>query len=344
MTTIKIKRGLKSALPTLQSGELAFATDSQEVFIGTPAAKNLRVNSTTSQSNPNLFPNGNFQTTNKMEKEGNISYALNESGYSYGYYFKSNKNTMTLTPPDAFYSGLLVIGPDMVAKRPELRYRIQTPRLLGATSQLGYLSTLTVTLSFSYVSMESIPIQFQCGMTDNLNSFTLPVSSGENKFYTTFFIPSTNLVATGVYDFDLTIFKAISDITKLFKIGDLKLEIGTEPTPFKSNPVDADYIVLRNQYDVYATTTRASKVTPTTLEFYGCLPRKNEYKRIIYSIVGEPVLYGLDGSIKDTSGGAWTVYSSGLNSNPGIRYTSPTNHGMTDAVAYFQVSTDLRPN
>lgn len=42
-TTIKIKRGLKLNLPTLNEGELAHCTDTNELFIGT-AQGNVRVN------------------------------------------------------------------------------------------------------------------------------------------------------------------------------------------------------------------------------------------------------------------------------------------------------------
>lgn len=41
MNTIKIKRGLKKTLPTLQDGELAFTTDTNELYIGTTTGNKL---------------------------------------------------------------------------------------------------------------------------------------------------------------------------------------------------------------------------------------------------------------------------------------------------------------
>lgn len=38
---IKIKRGLKAGLPNLEVGELGLATDTDEVFIGTPTGNKL---------------------------------------------------------------------------------------------------------------------------------------------------------------------------------------------------------------------------------------------------------------------------------------------------------------
>ena len=38
---IKIKRGLKAGLPNLEVGELGLATDTNEVFIGTPTGNEL---------------------------------------------------------------------------------------------------------------------------------------------------------------------------------------------------------------------------------------------------------------------------------------------------------------
>ena len=39
--TILIKRGLKTSVPTLDIGELGLATDTNEVFIGTPTGNKL---------------------------------------------------------------------------------------------------------------------------------------------------------------------------------------------------------------------------------------------------------------------------------------------------------------
>jgi hypothetical protein len=41
MATIKIKRGLKQDLPILQRGELGYATDTNELFIGVLAEPTL---------------------------------------------------------------------------------------------------------------------------------------------------------------------------------------------------------------------------------------------------------------------------------------------------------------
>jgi len=41
---LKVRRGLKADLPTLEQGELGFCTDTEEVYIGTGVA-NILINS-----------------------------------------------------------------------------------------------------------------------------------------------------------------------------------------------------------------------------------------------------------------------------------------------------------
>lgn len=71
--TIKIKRGLKTNLPSLELGELAYCTDTKELFIGTASGNEIVHADTSTQADVDNSANANFIKSLTFDDYGHVT-------------------------------------------------------------------------------------------------------------------------------------------------------------------------------------------------------------------------------------------------------------------------------
>lgn len=111
-TTIKIKRGLKNDLPLLEIGELAYCTDTNELFIGKFVSEGVTENILINEDLDEYITNASFNTTNgelTLTKSDNSTVIVDLDGRYLTSYVDTNdyvdqasfsNGTLTLTRTD----------------------------------------------------------------------------------------------------------------------------------------------------------------------------------------------------------------------------------------------------
>ena len=107
-TTIKIKRGLKNDLPLLEIGELAYCTDTNELFIGKFVSEGVTENILINEDLDEYITNASFNTTNgelTLTKSDNSTVIVDLDGR----YLKTYVDTNDYVDQASFSNGTLTL-------------------------------------------------------------------------------------------------------------------------------------------------------------------------------------------------------------------------------------------
>ncbi|MEG1010057.1 MAG: hypothetical protein RSF67_09655, partial [Clostridia bacterium] len=150
MSIIKLKRGARASLTTLNTGEAAFTIDTKELFIG-DGSNNINL----TPFNKNYLVNSNFQyplITSDIINYSSIFLQAYAKKYIYGNYFVSNS-----TPSNGTISIDLSTNSNGMCRFtcnnavPKIDYRLKLPRYKSGSNTYDYSSPLenkVLTLSF----------------------------------------------------------------------------------------------------------------------------------------------------------------------------------------------------
>lgn len=239
---IQLKRGNKVNLPTLDSGEIAYSIDTNELYVG-DGIKNYNC----STSNSNLVLNSNFvlPITNDNEKE---TIAANSKKYFMGNYYITNVNQATILKTYDGFIGIQTTGTFT------LEYKERTS-VKGSTPFNG----LPINISFDIVNNKTTPITFYTGFNNELKSTTM--SGGA-------FRASVNIEMKYLQNksYSLVIFSSVSQVIDI-RIGNIKIEQSKEETKDGSNHPYLTSSCLEMNYKMINGIYRATKITTNTIEF-----------------------------------------------------------------------------
>lgn len=263
VTTIKLKRGPKSNLGLLSSGEPAFTTDTKELFIGDGTTNNL-INSSTASTIGNFLTNGNFQVLDDVKlNTGNDVVVGGTSKWLYGPYIFQNYGVNDLTIKSSAVGVSEPEGMLSFASTQTTRFSIGYRHPLSYTG-LHSLTGKTVSLSFDYdIVGQPSPVNFTYGMGGATKSGTLPANS-RGRWSGSFVVTQTNPISNiEYYLFDMT--DTFNTAAYPVRFGNFKLELGNTATPFVPFPYLVDRAAVNVLYKRVSTVTRVSKVQANTL-------------------------------------------------------------------------------
>lgn len=334
---IQIKRGNTKDLPKLNLGEPAFSLDTKDLWIGN---KN---NNQKMQTRNNLIINGNFQVVS--EKFDTITDKLiiapGTSRYIYGNFYISNASNslgnITISRPD---SGFITI--DAANAQMSLEYREKLAEYFVISSNVySNIKTLLnqdMTLSFDYKNTAGSLSFLSGNAAGMLNNITIPNGNGNasNSF-------SMKYMTIGnVNEVRIVLLSTTQIGTYTITIGNIKLEQGTEKTPFFPNPMYADILAIEQVYKVYDTASRCLNgnigdtfIVYCPISFPNCF--KNSSIKITVNTIE---VYSLDG-IKQTG---FTISSSHrIDYNCILFQAKKTNNLLKEIYIIANFSVDLRP-
>lgn len=113
MSTIQVKRGLRANLPALQPGEIAYTTDTQQFFVGTPSNGVVEMASATIETyNLENYQNITYYGNTSAKRNGALLILTLELIFG-SYYSASNTEYMVasipsyLVPAIEIYQGIV---------------------------------------------------------------------------------------------------------------------------------------------------------------------------------------------------------------------------------------------
>lgn len=329
-STILFKRGKKVNLPILDSGEFAFTSDSNELFIGDGSSN---YNLTTSRRN--YFMNSNLQAIlESTDYTDNSDHTILASSgrYIFGNYYLSNGSTGTVDyyMPTSTNKLMQLVSSSAT---PSLSYQSKVP-----STNYSALANKIVCLSFDIQCSSNLT--FSCGIPGNLISQT--INAGTQRVSASFTASLTTLAGKNFTSLNIVIFKVSTPISMTISIGNFKLELGSTPTVYTPNALYQDVILLKNSVSYHRSILRCSAYTANTFSFffdpliyiYNSPPILTLESIHLYNLtVPDPIIeiQGFTSTISYTSNNYVSIVS------------TKANHGLTDISADIRVKIDNRP-
>lgn len=293
MATIRFNCGNSTNLPTLSAGEMAFANDTNHLFVGegtynlnmTPIQKNLLINS-------------NFQvpleSTDSTSASNNLSNGTGR--YIFGVYYlyndASSLGVLSYSIPTET-NQLITFNSGSI---PGLNYQVKL-----MSDNYSYLDGTTVTLSFD--SQSTSAVQFSAGIPWATVTRTIPVGYSRNSV--TFTFNATTLSGKSAPSFNITLFKANAALPSALSIGNFKLEVGSIATSYSANSLSYDVSMLKEHYFIIIDGVRNSDGVYNKLFFYyfcksniyNIPPQVKKVEVSIYNLSGSKITYYSDSNI-----------------------------------------------
>lgn len=234
-SVINFKRGLKKNLPTLSDGEIAFTLDTNELFIG-----HQSVNYNYTPCRENHLVNSNFQIpveSTDYTSLGDNTIAPGTGRYLFGNYYIKNSSLATgnfqyFAPTDA--NDLLKIS--CSSAMPSLTYNTKLP-----LTNFTPLENKMVTLSFDSISTTSF--SYQAGVPGATVFGT--IVEGFNRNIISFKYNSILLTKKSM---QFILFEANSILNSTFRIGNFKIEEGTNATLYTPPSMEETIAFIKNSY------------------------------------------------------------------------------------------------
>lgn len=332
---IKIKRGIFSKLSLLMKGELSFTTDTKQFYIGNG---NSNINLT--QSKNNLLTNSNFQVpvelTDNTDLENN-TIPSQTGRYIFGHFYLYNDSApigeLRTIQPITYYKPsntnklLRLVNP---FSSPTICYYEKIP-----STNAFLLEGKQAYLSFDIES--SVDLQFFSGIPGNTILNSSP--AGNNRICIALSLGLTTLPTKSTPSLNIILFQSANILTTPFNIGNFKLEVNPFSTPYYSNSVNEDIMLLKNCFKTYNHLLRLSYYSNNELFFY--------FNPSIYLMNSPPIIsissvtiYRKDKTIL-TGFTTSSIYDE-INGYVKIICTK-ANHGLTDATGFFTIKIDNRP-
>lgn len=333
---IQIKRGEKSKLPILNSGEPAFSSDSKEVYIG-DGAKNFAL----PPNHKNMILNSNFQIALNDFDVGSTTITVlpGTSRYLYGNYYIKNlsSSTSNIIITRNFSDGYITINSTNASM--VLEYREKLARYTTTGGVITYIQPLKnkdVTLSYDVNNLSTLLSNIQCGFEKSLK--TIYIDTGLSRKV----IPFT-------MDYDTTVAYPMMKIVLLsipnnnsfsFSIGNLKLELGNIATKYSPLPSYLEMVALNKIYVPFSLVVRVIQVTLNTLQFFVPINIPDYFNYDVKLIVKQALLVNINGTTLTDFAITYQYNSTLL----GVDVTcTKTAHTILDAYIQLVGFVDLRP-
>lgn len=327
---IKFRRG-STTPPILAAGEPAFVTADKSLYIGDGTA-NYRIG----PNSQNLLLNGNLIAYNKVDA---IDYVSPGSAIMVGGLYKFS------CPSGSTYFGIrfptnpqdgMVTFEGVTDQKVKIEYNIPYPSTSGYT--VRPYEGQAVVLSFDLETTKAGTFNF--GVGDGGVTYTKSYVSGKQRMV----CPIPNWSDTGIATsyFSLIIADFNEAVANGTKIGNIKLERGSMPTPFVPNAMSYDTAIINQYMTRIVGVYRAIAYGPNDFWFsvpYNFNVNLGTPRRIIPNSF--QVRSYQSGSTA-ASGFSAPVASLGNDYKEIIYTVTKTAHGLTDLSAMIDVTIDYR--
>lgn len=341
MPTIKIKRGIKNSMPTLGQGELAFTTDTKEVYIGDGKNNYNITRATTTTDNKNLISNGNFQYAVDKDDITGFNLTPNNGKYCFGNFYITNLSNSTgnisINMPTTG-NGKLKINCNNAYFA--IEYRIKLPKYITGsnTTYSSALENHQLSISFDVTNNTNGIISYKSGQENYTQNGTCP--SGNSKQTIPFTYTKSIIYENNYPSMNFLLIKTISPITGLIEIGNFKVEDSNIATIFSPNLIYDDVLTIRESYEEINAYLNSTFVTGNNVEFYLPITVSDAYNYNCKFTINKIVIYNLDGVIQN----GFTNTSSYEETNKVFKISvTKANHRLTTAIAFIQIKKDFRP-
>lgn len=254
---IVIKRGNEKNLDNLSLAELAFTGDTNCLFIGS-MSQNINM----SPIGKNILFNSNFQVPVESTDTGTNTLSQGSGRYIFGNYYLYNSNSsagaLNYNSPTVTNT-YLSLSPYTDSCIPSISYYVKLP-----PNNDTPLENTVLTLSFDTKSTQTI--NFNAGTPNNLVNGTVPI--GTNRNIVTFTFQTSTLSGRTAPSINFVLFSAVTPLNAALSIGNFKIELGSNATPYCANSLNYDISMMKNFYYKYYDVQRVSFITSSAMYFY----------------------------------------------------------------------------